>query len=426
MTVRAAVLVCGWAGAAMAQDAVSLPATYSQGVIDCGSWSPVNRGQCTTTISRPDGGSWLSAASPLSIDAGVISCTGAADGVAGCITNGDQVLGAGTKILPGDVYMAGYVRAWVQGGAFIFDGRRSAADDGAEFTIRGLNAREGGNILDLRPLSQSSVFSVDNNGVVSITGPNTSFDGGAVVSGQIQEASGRSGHPLIVAYPGQSLTMHGKFNAPGAVGTNNLLLDGGVSPDGGYWAYAGRHGDVSLGAEYPRTAGMLLDVQNPISGTGAYTDKKFFVDYKGGFGNAGGDNLADFGPCPSELQIMAPAPGFQFRYGHENSAQLFAIDKQRYYVCLTAAWEQIPITDEVLVVQNGEAAPKSLDSGGSTCNAGTRTVTFAVAFSVAPAVFCSDITDYTQPCGTTSKTTTTATFACNGTDAINWLAVGLR
>lgn len=361
-------------------------------------------------------------------DAGAwgIACTPASDGVGGCISNGDQVLGSGTKILPGDVYAAGYFRAWVQGQAFVFDGRRQDGDDGAEVTVRGLNSRDTGQILDLRPLSQGRVFSVDVNGVVLIGGPSTSLDGGVVVSGQIQEATGRAGAVMVVGFPGRSLTMHGKFNAPGADDTNNVLLDGGMAPDGGYWEYAGRHGDVSLGADYARRAGMLLDVQNPESGSGAYTDKKFFVDYHGGIGQAGGLTRAQFDACPSSLVLVAPAPGSQFRYGHEVSVLMFANDDERWYTCRTSGWAQIPLTDDVLGVQGGLAAPKSLDSGGSTCSAGTRTITFATAFSVAPAVFCSDISDYTKPCGTTSKTTTTATLACNGADSINWMAVGLR
>lgn len=425
MTVRAAVLVCGWAGAAMAQDAVSLPATYSQGVIDCGSWSPVNRGQCTTTISRPDGGSWLSAASPLSIDAGVISCTGAADGVAGCITNGDQVLGAGTKILPGDVYMAGYVRAWVQGQAFIFDGRRRDPDEGAEVTIRGMNDRATGQILDLRPYTQGSVFSVSNNGVVSVTGPSLP-DGGPFA--QIVDATGLPGHPFITTSPGQAVVIQGKFDDPAAPSGCATLLDGGRTPDGGCYSFAGRHGDVTSSSKWPRDAGMLFDWQNPTSGVGAYTDKKAFIDFSGGFGQAHGLTRAQFAQCPADFVLVRQngQGEFQYRYGHEPSALLYAFDEERWYFCTEDGWAQVPIINEVLAVQNGAAAPKSLDSGGTTCNAGTRTVTFTTAFSVAPAVFCSDITDYTKPCGTTAKSATTAPFACNGTDAINWLAVGLR
>lgn len=446
---RAATLLvmCAAGPIASAQERVAFPANTTPGVIDCGSWSwsMTDRGQCTTALSRPDGGGLYVGSESIAISGDVISCAAAGASNRGCVTTGTQTL-AGAKTWSGaQTYSAaidlqanstvrgdllflapsgGFFQQLTSNGAFRFIGNKSGDDTSAEFRIEAENFRDSGYVVDLYDSNANRLGAWDLYGNYHLTGP-THASGSY---GQIIDDTGVPGHVTMTSSPGQAITILGKFNDPDAPSEDATLPDGGRTPDGGYYSFAGRHGEVTLGATWPRDAGMLTDWQNPTSGTGAYTDKKAFIDFGGGFGQAHGLPRAQFAQCPSDLVLVQQGGQgeFQYRYGHETSVLLWASDFERWYACLTGGWEQIPITDEVLTVAGGATTPKALDSGADTCSAGTRSVTFTVAFAVAPAVICQDITDYTQPCGTTSKNTTGATFACNASDAFNWIAVGVR
>ena len=243
----------------------------------------------------------------------------------------------------GSMYIGGYVRALTNGQAFVCDGRRLTGDVGAEMTVRETNERAaGGMMLDLRRFGNTSVFGIDNRGNVFVRGTSEGE------SGTIHDATGIAGHHALTASPRLGLTISGRFGEPG--GPCATLPDGGTAPDGGCFPFAGRHGDVTAAATFPRHEGMLQDWQNPQSGIGAYDDKKAFIDFAGGFGQAHGLNRAQFGVCPSEL-VMVVYPGssqqFQFRYGHEVSVQLFAFDEQRWYVCTEAGWIGQATSDEI-------------------------------------------------------------------------------
>lgn len=249
---------------------------------------------------------------------------------------------------PGDLYLGGLVRIATNGQSFTFLGRRGVSDPDAEMTIRETNDRpSGGMVLDLRRYGNESMYAIDNVGNVYLRGvldaenPNHPF-------GTIIDNTGVAGHYAMMAGPGLGLTIAGRFGDPS--GPCALRPDGGASPDGGCWPFAGRHGDNTGASMHPRHEGMLQDWQNPQSGYGAYTDKKAFIDFEGGFGQAHGLNRAQFGACPSEL-VMVVYPGsqqqFQFRYGHEVSVQLFAFDEQRWYVCTEAGWIGLATSDDI-------------------------------------------------------------------------------
>lgn len=244
----------------------------------------------------------------------------------------------------GDLYVGGVVRLATNGQAFTMLGRRHADDDGAELTVRETNNRAaGGTLLDLRRYGNESAHAVDNRGnvflrgTVDTTNPDLPF-------GSIIDDTGTPGHYALMASRGLGLTIAGRFGEPG--GPCALRPDGGTTADGGCFPFAGRHGDNTAAAMYPRNEGMLQDWQNPQSGYGAYTDKKAFIDFQGGFGQAHGLSRAQFGVCPSEL-VMVVYPGstqqFQFRYGHEVSALLFAFDEERWFQCTSSGWRRLAL-----------------------------------------------------------------------------------
>mgnify|MGYP006321578835 CR=1 FL=1 len=101
---RAATLLvmCAAGPIASAQERVAFPANTTPGVIDCGSWSwsMTDRGQCTTALSRPDGGGLYVGSESIAISGDVISCAAAGASNRGCVTTGTQTL-AGAKTWSG-------------------------------------------------------------------------------------------------------------------------------------------------------------------------------------------------------------------------------------------------------------------------------------------------------------------------------------
>lgn len=256
---------------------------------------------------------------------------------------GTKVFQAPT-IVDNNLYVGGYIGVLTNGQALVLAGRRHNGDEGAELTLLGSNQRSSGRMLDIRNASNEGVFTVDVRGNVSLSGYGTGS------YAQIVDATGVAGHVMMTTTPGQAVIMAGKFNDPTAPSFMATLADGGMSPDGGYFEFAGRHGDVTMAATFPRNAGMLVDFQNPQSGNGAYTDKKAFIDYAGGFGQAGGKTRAQFEQCPSTLVMVSlngSAQLSQYRYGQEISALMFAADEERWYACTSTGWVGYAMSAEV-------------------------------------------------------------------------------
>lgn len=73
--------------------------------------------------------------------------------------------------------------------------------------------------------------------------------------------------------------------------------------NGNLHAYAGKHGDVTMTSKYARTAGWLLEVNNPTDSSGAQTNSKFVVDHNGGISQPGAVPLAQFGRADQETYL---------------------------------------------------------------------------------------------------------------------------
>lgn len=87
----------------------------------------------------------------------------------------------------------------------------------------------------------------------------------------------------------------------------------------------GYHGATTVGNEYPRDGGYLLEVNN--GGGGGMTDKVLMVNNQGGLVQLGGYSLAQFWSCPGQAD-----PG----------TLMYAADTIRWYSCRPdAGWVQL-------------------------------------------------------------------------------------
>lgn len=132
---------------------------------------------------------------------------------------------------------------------FEFDGNRSAAEPGAELTIKGLQDRDAGFMIHAYVANGRQTFANDIWGNV--------FNG----QGGAYWALGNSGALNYTCAEGLYCVVGGR-----------LPLN--------YW---GHHPAVQLGNVYPMNAGFLVGAENPRSGTGNQTDKMWLITYLGGW-----------------------------------------------------------------------------------------------------------------------------------------------
>jgi len=325
------------------------------GVLSCLAFCDGVAWRCIGSGGGGGGGIVYDGAAPITVTGTTIGCVAASGVVGGCVTTGAQTF-AGNKTFSGtqtyeaqiDVQASSVVRgSWLyldgaggglhqhlsSNGSFQFIGSRSLADVAAEFRIDGTRARTTGAFFSLFNSAADSLGSVDVRGVYTLAGPE-----GAEPFAQLVDGTGVAGHVTITTTPGQAVVIAGKFNAPDSPEWTATLTDGGRTVDGGYYEYAGRHGELTVTASYGRDAGMLLDLRNPQSGNGAITDLKMYVDVWGGMGQLGGQTLAQFAECPLNTVITTFG---QYIYGQNPSTLMWARDKERWYMCTASGW--IPV-----------------------------------------------------------------------------------
>lgn len=273
--------------------------------------------------------------------------------------------GTGTQYLSGDkkfegaIYIRNALSTVVNGQGLILTGRRQGLDVAGDVIVRASNSRENGSLFSVENELGVAKFAVDRNGVVNAGGQ---WNGTLTGYGQFVDSTGVAGHVSMTTTAGQAVILSGRFNDPKAPYFKTTLPDGGFAPDGGYFEFAGRHGDVTFLSGFPRHAGMLFDIRNPL--TSSLSDLKFFVDWQGGFGSPGGTLRADFQSCPS---VHIQTSTGQYIYGAETSTLLWADDQNAlggWYFCTPTGWSKLPVSSDLDALRQRIASLEALCDGG--------------------------------------------------------------
>lgn len=130
-----------------------------------------------------------------------------------------------------------------------FYGNKSSSEPGAEFTVTSLNDRAYGNMIAAYRADGTETFANDVQGNV--------FNG----QGGAFWALGNSGALNYTCGEGLYCVIGGRLGST-------------------YW---GHHPATQVGNVYPMRAGFLFGAENPLSGTGAQTDKVLLFTYLGGW-----------------------------------------------------------------------------------------------------------------------------------------------
>lgn len=328
-----------------------------------------------------DAGAGLRAVAPLYIDGGFVLCAPAADGVSGCVSAGDQeysgykhhkgllyaednYLSSTFMNVPVGLYVpgsggnaggicAGSVQPLALGSLDLY-GRRGWGSDVASVRVLTEQWRDGGYLFGVNapvPGCNLQQVGVTENGNIDF---GFSYENGCVAGtgGTLRDRSSISGHHSLSRTENHYLTISGALGAEDDIWEGDggrPLCDGGswtrLLADGGCtYNYSGTHGDVNIASRYPMYSGLVAEIYNPISGTGAYTDHRAFWDYNGAYAQNHSLSLAQF-PAPHlETYFIrvayGTAPQAQFRFGAYPSTQMYAFDTMHWYFSNDTTWVQ--------------------------------------------------------------------------------------
>lgn len=213
----------------------------------------------------------------------------------------------------------------------VLRGRRGWGDPAAAVSIERSRHVDGGSMLTIFSGGQP-IFDVGNDSVQfggSVNADGTSGHGGSLV-----DVNGYSGHTALTRIDGLYLFL------TGAQGSRDDLVNADGSPpvcDGGSWTretangcrwnYAGDHGDVTYGSRHPMRAGLLAQLYNPLSGTGARTDYRAAWDVNGAYSQG---HMLPRSAFPGLAVKVATNLGEAF-FGAKPGAQYWAHDTERWY-----------------------------------------------------------------------------------------------
>ncbi len=219
-------------------------------------------------------------------------------------------------------------------GGFRFVGNKGPYESESDFTINSSAQRDAGYILQVGDVGPTE-FSVGYDGTTYSKGTRASF----------VDRSKISGHVSLTCEPNYYTTITGHLPT---------VADYSWNGTGEVVYYGAPHGDVTIGANNPRDAGMLVQFINP----GANHGNVAGIDFAGGFVNQTPHDLADFDQCGlGDRYVISDAgpgtgssggegapgnrQGDQYQ-GEAESSMRYARDKHAWYYCNGTAW--VPMT----------------------------------------------------------------------------------
>lgn len=325
-------------------------------------------------LSQPfsTGGRVTRAGTGLAISGGTVRCTIATNGVPGCMNSiagqsqsldgfvhwtelaffeGNYDLG---NSLRADLYASHGVATKAvfptsNNLGLTITGRRGWGDPDPSVVIASTNWRDGGYLLAVQfPGSTSNAFDVTEVGDLDFGSVIDRLGNSSQEGGRLMDRSGFSGHHALDRDDGYYLAIGGSLGALTGPSSCALEADGGRPVyDAGPWVrqesdggtcynYAGGHGDVNVADRYAMQAGFTAEFYNPISGVGARTDHRAFIDWVGAYSQGHGLRFSQF-PTPKWFDVSTSLG--TFLYGEQPGSLMWdglkdvtpAIGSQRWY-----------------------------------------------------------------------------------------------
>lgn len=223
------------------------------------------------------------------------------------------------------------------GNGLLLKGRRSSSDTGANVIVGSETWKDGNQFcVNSGPPTTGApapLFCVAGNGDIHFGSAITS-NGASAFSGSLIDRSGVAGHPALAREPGLQLQISGALGAREDIKNidgSDPTCDGGSwtrHVDGGAcrWNFAGEHGDNTFASSYPMHAGFLAEWSNPLSGTGARTDHRAFIDFNGAYAQNHQLPRASF---PGPAVKVASNIGDLY-YGALNSTLMYSFDQSHW------------------------------------------------------------------------------------------------
>ncbi len=363
--ILALILAAGSAGP-VPSPVVNLKRVEGVGVI-----SVYNDGGSFGVSLQLDAGVVGAATAPLEINSGTISCVPASGVVGGCLTVGAQEIGGAKTFNAATVFMGNTdnrASAVFRGPLYFIDGagtstltslavetgillqsNKGATSPDSDFQFQTPVSRTAGKLMSVVNNDRTAFYIGQGGSAFTGSGPNP--DGGAEpVYGSFVDGSGNSGNVSLTCSTGfypviMSRLADRDSKANGCIfGYDAGNPDGGAScagqEDGGSlcevcYDYGGFHGGVTVIESRARRAGWGFAYINQLSGTGAATDVRFWVDaYSGAIGQSHGMSLAQFPPAEVGLSILGLYPSFgggNSFLGTRRSGMIYASDKEDWY-----------------------------------------------------------------------------------------------
>lgn len=244
-----------------------------------------------------------------------------------------------------------FITPTAAGQGIVLRGRRAGEDTAANVIVTGNEWRPGGYSFAVNSPLPCDVmtFGIADNGDIHYgwgTSPECSSDPAA---GSLVDRSTASGHISLKREPGYYTAIRGALGARAdAVQPNGEAPSPGPytfsTPNGERYKYAGGHGDVDAGSAFPMRAGFIHEFYNPLSGTGARTDHRAYIDWNGAYVQNHGLTLAQF-PSPEQVKVSTSLG--EFYYEAAPGALYYAADTKHWYHAAGSHWAQLAEQDEV-------------------------------------------------------------------------------
>lgn len=270
----------------------------------------------------------------------------------GLFTDSYDVGGVGVGVYAPNGVATKTITPATDNNGIVLRGRRGWGDTAAAVIIEQSRYRDGGSMLTIYVHGQP-IFDVSAEGVYF--GGSVNADGTSGHGGSLMDVNGYSGHAALTRADGLYLLISGaqgsRDDVTNADGTAPVC-DGGswtrMTPNGCRWQYAGDHGDVTFGSRHPMRAGLLAQLYNPVSGTGARTDYRAAWDVNGAYSQG---HMLPRAAFPGAAVKVVTNFGEMF-YGARPGAQYWAHDTGRwYFMALDGGYEQQATSSDLAALE---------------------------------------------------------------------------